>query len=113
MYEDAAHEALASTIKCLLDESSAADVSTRVLLAHQHRNRRPGEPVEAWDARDEYLRLFRDAAADCGLELVQRSWERPSRSLAEGGFSVRSGSASEWSPECSIIEIVLCAPNEY
>ena len=113
MMEVEAHEALAHTLRELLDESAAVHGSanggaatTRVLLSHQHRNRRPTESVDRWDARDEYLRLFGHATGEQGLALKQLARDPPMATPAKGGYSVRVGSTVEWSPDLSVIEVL-------
>jgi len=73
-YEPDAQVALAATLSELL---RAAGSSPRVLLAHQHRDRKPDEAVARWDDRDETIRWFSEAAAAVGLEVSQLQSQMP------------------------------------
>ena len=67
-YEPGVHVALAATLIELL---RGVGSPPRVLLAHQHRDRKPSEAVMCWDDRDETIRRFSEAAAAVGLAVEQ------------------------------------------
>lgn len=99
-YEHEAHAALARTLGMLLRREQAQQKAPqpRVVLTHEHRNRGVRDAVQAWDERDEYLGLFREACHAEGLRLDLLVAERP-RPTERGSFR-------HWSADLSTFEVV-------
>ena len=95
-FDEESHTDLAATLDALLAASSAP----RIVLAHQHRNRSPGQAIEHWDDEDEPLQSFQVALERHQLEAHQLVWERP----AEGSSNALLPLEGE--DEISIIEVL-------
>ena len=78
MYDPEAHAALAATLGAMLRSPDPPTTAAppRVLLAHEHRNRGPGDAPARWDASDETLRRFQAAAREHALRVEQLRAER-------------------------------------
>ena len=78
MYDPEAHAALAATLGAMLRSPDPLTTAAppRVLLAHEHRNRGPGDAPARWDANDETLRRFQAAAREHALRVEQLRAER-------------------------------------
>ena len=94
-------QAFARTVALLLEQQP---VPPRVLLAHDHRQRRvasDGSWDGGWDEDDDYLTSLVEVAAECALVLEQRHWELPTAEERSSGIS-----------EISIIEVRRRAQQE-
>ena len=71
-------EHLAATLGAMLRSPDPPTTAAppRVLLAHEHRNRGPGDAPARWDANDETLRRFQAAAREHALRVEQLRAER-------------------------------------
>ena len=73
-----------------------------MFLAHEHRDRRRafGKALKRWDAADNALSAFTNAAAACHLRVKQVSSERPLQGEVKGRFR-------RWTADISILEVVV------